>query len=57
MHTPKMPEQKEVLPELVDESKKTDLERDRLMRRRGRAANVLASDYRGVSIGKSLLGE
>ena len=57
MKTPKMPEQKEqVLPEIVDESKKTDAERDRLAKRRGRASTILANDYR-VTPGKSLLGE
>lgn len=59
MKTPKMPEQKEqVLPEVVDESKKTDAERDRLNRRRGRASTILSSmgEYRATA-GKSLLGE
>ena len=60
MKTPKMPEQKEqVLPEVVDESRKTDSERERLAKRRGRASTILANDYRGMvgSVGKSLLGE
>ena len=58
MKTPKMPEQEEVLPEVVDENKKTDLEADRLKKRRGRASTILANvgDYRGTT-GKSLLGE
>ena len=58
MKTPKMPEQKEtVLPELVDESKKTDMERSRLEKRRGRLSTMLAGgDYRGTT-GKTLLGE
>lgn len=58
MHTPKMPEQQEVLPEVIDETKKTDLERDRIRRRKGRASTILANagDYRGTT-GKSLLGE
>lgn len=56
MKTPKMPEQKEVLPEIVDESRKTEQERDRLSKRRGRASTILANDYR-VTPGKSLLGE
>ena len=59
MKTPKLPEQKQILPEVVDESKKTDLERDRLKKRRGRASNILAgADYAGAgTVGKSLLGE
>ena len=59
MKTPKMPEQQEqVLPEIVDESKKTDSERERLAKRRGRASTILASmgEYRATA-GKSLLGE
>ena len=54
-----MPEQKEqVLPEVVDESKKTNTKRDRLNRRRGRASTILSSmgEYRATA-GKSLLGE
>ena len=54
-----MPEQKEqVLPEVIDESKKTDAERDRLNRRRGRASTILSGmgEYRATA-GKSLLGE
>lgn len=58
MKTPKMPEQQEVLPEVIDESKKTDLERDRLKRRRGRASTILAGGMQyGGTTGKSLLGE
>ena len=57
MHTPRMPEQEEVLPEIVDETKRSGIERDRLRRRRGRASTILAeSNYRGTA-GKSLLGE
>lgn len=54
-----MPKQQEqVLPEIVDESKKTDSERERLAKRRGRASTILASmgEYRATT-GKSLLGE
>ena len=59
MHTPKTPQTEEVLPEIVDESKKSDSERNRIARRRGRASTILAGDYRGMvgSVGKSLLGE
>jgi hypothetical protein len=57
MKTPKMPETKEVLPEVIDESKKTDAERDRLNRRRGRASTILAGGDYIASAGKSLLGE
>ena len=52
-----MPETKEVLPEVIDESKKTDAERDRLNRRRGRASTILAGGDYIASAGKSLLGE
>lgn len=56
MHVPKQPQPKEVLPEIVDEGKKTEQERDRLAKRRGRTSNILVSDYRATP-GKSLLGE
>ena len=50
--------QEQVLPEIVDESKKTDTERERLAKRRGRASTILAGmgEYRST-VGKSLLGE
>ena len=39
---PKMPEQKETLPTLVDETKAVDEERERLAKRKGAAATLLA---------------
>lgn len=40
--SPKMPEQKETLPTLVDETRAVDEERERLAKRKGAAATLLA---------------
>lgn len=57
--TPKMPEMEDNnFVETMDAGRKAEEERERLAKRKGRAANILTQDYRGVSsTAKNLLGQ